>query len=228
MEFLDLISTIQTETEKYDNKITNSNIKQMIELDMFHDYGSISELLELLEVSAYKNRVSIKKSTIENTPFTPEQIRKYAANETEKSFTKVDFESVIDEYKPKSKTSVVDRIIGQSTYLGSPLETIPNVNTNMIGILIDIINTGYNLIFKFFSIKTGMVIEFKNKSKNIKVGDFEKGDIVYITNFNKSRRWKAIVDDNGKEGFIQIDDLEFICYGMFKVDKSKFNEYILK
>jgi len=179
------------------NEKTTANSKQikiLIELDFFEEFGESNKLLSIFEFyHKYKKRTTLKKEELTNSFITLDDVRECSGKETDKQFSQVDFTKLLSlvenkiPYKPKNN---IDKIKAQIQYLGY-VDFEPNPNYK--GLLATLeVDTKYSPKLKMYSLKTGKTLDFKINKRTFKKNPIEKGDVILVQGHKVEPRKKMI------------------------------------
>lgn len=194
---------------KEKTSITGTNIKHLIILNYFKDFGESQKLIkifDLVDIFFKKEKGEIKSKKQfkkESLPMNLSQdlFRKYAGKETEKQFTQVDTRSLCNYLESLIPNKAV------------PLQTRLNVEKEILGytkyknhkldkryVLINEVNTKYTPVVNTYSLNSGVSVKCKI-SKRI-WENLEVGNIIYINSMEKKFGFKKVgEDDKGKPKF---------------------------
>lgn len=208
-DFFTILEDISMFSRDEGSTITTAKLQGLISLGVFSEFGNPSELLFKLDLLSYKDRKQIGKDKIKDSPFTEDQIREYAGNETPKTFTQIDFERLIREVDRGYEYNTLDSIRSQIQYLGTALEYVPSIKNNLIGVITSIKRTRYNIFVDILSLRSGILMPFKNRMRDFDDREFSEGDIVRINNYERTHRIESYIrDDDGERDFRPTDELE--------------------
>ena len=91
--FIDLLYDLKDKTS-----INSKQLKILIELDFFSEFGDANYLIKLYELfDLLVGKVQIKKSKLEEMNISEDVVRKYSAKETDKMFSQVNTKLLMNE-----------------------------------------------------------------------------------------------------------------------------------
>ena len=185
---------------------TSANARQiriLIELDFFSEFGDANYLLKCKEVfDAYCDKKQIKKQKLAEDNISEELVRPYAEKETEKMFSNINMREFIVAYCKTlqvPKRTMRQRIESQIENLGY-VDIVGEGYTGM-AVVVDL-DTKYSPRVKLYSLKNGTTIDCKidkktfNKNK-LKVGDtirIIKSPLKHKNRKNENGDWEPIPD----------------------------------
>lgn len=177
---------------------TTANVTQiriLIELDFFEEFGETNKLLSIFELyNKYKKRSTLKKEELVNSYITLEDVRECSEKETAKQFSQVDYPKLlmrIEDKIPYESRNDADKIKAQIKYLRYvDFEPNPNYKSLLAALEVD---TKYSPKLKMYSLKTGKTIDFKINKRIFKKNPVEKGDIILVQG-HKVEPKKKMVD----------------------------------
>lgn len=174
--FLELVYDL-----KYKTSINSRQIKILIELDFFEEFGDANNLNAQFDMfDSFEGKVQFKKNKLEELGVPEELIRPYAEKETDKMFTKVntkEFMIAAVPYLKTTKRSLKDKISAQIKHLGY-LDIMDDKYVGMAAVLG--IDTKYSPKLKMYSLKNGTVIDCKIDKKTFNKCKLQNGDVVQI------------------------------------------------
>lgn len=166
---------------KYKTSINSRQIKILIDLDFFEEFGDANNLNAQFDMfDNFEGKVQFKKTKLEELGVPEELIRPYAEKETDKMFTKVDTKEFMIAAAPYLKTpkrNLADKISAQITHLGY-LDIMDDKYVGMAAVLG--IDTKYSPKLKMYSLKNGTVIDCKIDKKTFSKCKLQNGDVVQI------------------------------------------------
>lgn len=190
--FVDLLFDI----DKY-TSVNSRQLKILIELDFFSEFGDANYLLRQYELfESLNGKCQIKKAKAESLNLTEDQIRPYAGNETEKMFTKVDMHSLLTniaptlKYKPRPLKATVQSQIKHLGYV----DIAEDRYAGLAAVLE--IDTKYAPKLKMHSLKNGTTVECKINKKTFNKCKLVPGDLIRITGQTRKAKQKKNADGN--------------------------------
>jgi len=196
--FIDLLYDLDENTN-----LDSRQIRILIELDFFSEFGDTNYLLKCKEVfDNYYARKQFKKQALEEEGISAEFIKPFAEKETEKMFTGVNVRGFLKEYCKTLK--VPKRTIGQK--IAAQIENLGYVDItgeeySGLAVVVDL-ETKYSPKAKLYSLKNGTTIDCKidkrafNKDK-LKIGDIiriVKSPMKHKNRKNEQGEWEPIPD----------------------------------
>lgn len=186
------------------NGIADSRISDLIKINYFNDFGSISYLLQVQEIfnKFYKNKkwgVQLKKDSLFEKKIDFDFVRKYAGSETPKQFNKVDTKGLVKE------------LIQNIKDYGTRIHDLINYNLDILGytgiidkkytgycVCVDV-DTKYSPKLKLYALANGNTIPVKINKKIFEECPVRKGDIVHVNNQTQQYK-KQLVDGKWVQG----------------------------
>lgn len=179
--FFDLLFDIKDKTSA-----TKAQLKCLIELDYFSEFGDINLLLKQTEFfNRFVGKKQFKKDALVTFDLGAEDISPYAARETQTMFTDVNFREFANSVANKLKFSprkLSEDIKAQTEYLG--YLTIRDDRYSGMAVVLEI-DTKYSPRCKMYSLKNGTTIDCKISKPLFKKCVLEEGDIVTISSTTK-------------------------------------------
>jgi DNA polymerase III alpha subunit len=175
--FTELLFDIKNKTT-----INQKQLRILIELDFFAEFGDINLLLAQMEFfNKFSSRSQFKKNELATLGISLETIRPFATKETEKMFTGVNFPAFVrmaskEITAPSRKLS--ERIKSQIDYLGY-ITIVDNKYSRMAAVLS--VDTKYSPKLKMYSLKNGTTLDCKIDKKTFNKEKLSDGDIVRIS-----------------------------------------------
>jgi DNA polymerase-3 subunit alpha len=222
------------EHEKFDNFLlllmsvtdltscTSAHLNTLIKLNFFSDYGKSKKLLRILELFlkfSKKDKVGIcifkqqfKKDKLEED--TIKLIRKYSENESEKTLSKVDTYSMLQDIIskiPNEDIAFKDSLSNELEYLG--YIDYKNDKLEKRYALITELNTKYTPIVNTYCLNNGVSCKCKiGKKIWNNCGELKEKDVIYIHSMEKKFGWKKVGEKTDKKGNVKP---------VFEVDETK-------
>ena len=191
--------------------IAESRIIDLINMNYFCNFGSISYLTQTVEIfdMFYKNKRYIqqcKKETMFENHIDFEIVRSHCQNETVKMFTKVDSKAVIKDIVStinNTKDSFKEIIQKRLDVLGY----IDIIDKKYAGYCVALdLNVDYSPKVKLYALANGNTIPVKISKKIFTLNPIRRGDIVKVEHQYKKPKMKKIdgewVETDEKEWWI--------------------------
>ena len=179
--FFDLLFDIKDKTSA-----TKAQLKCLIELDYFSEFGDINLLLKQTEFfNKFVGKKQFKKDALATFNLGADDIKPYAARETQTMFTDVNFREFANSVANKlnfSPRKLSEDIKAQKEYLG--YLTIRDDRYSGMAVVLEI-DTKYSPRCKMYSLKNGTTIDCKISKPLFKKCVLEEGDIVTISSTTK-------------------------------------------
>lgn len=210
--FIDLLYDLKNKTS-----INSRQLKILIELDFFSEFGDINYLIRLYELfDLLAGKVQIKKSKLEEMNIPEDVIRKYAEKETDKMFSKVNTKLCMNEIAGKSqgykRRTLKEKIQSQITHLGY-VDIVDESYKGMGAVLS--VDTKYAPKLKIYSLKNGTVVDCKIDKRTYSKCKLKVGDLIRIQGQKKKPKLRWL--ENGQyEPIAGIDELWISSY--IKID----------
>lgn len=205
--FADLLYDLKTKTS-----VNSRQLKILIELDFFSEFGDANYLLAQNELfSKLEGKSQIKKAKLEELGLNEEQVRPFANSETDKMFSKVNMKelllSVLVKLQTKPRT-LKERIAAQITHLGY-VDIIDDSYRGLGAVLS--LDTKYAPRLKIYSLKNGTVVDCKIDKKTFGKNKLAPGDLVKIQGQRKKPKLKR-TEDGQYEPIPGVDELWITHY----------------
>lgn len=210
--FIDLLYDLKNKTS-----INSRQLKILIELDFFSEFGDINYLIRLYELfDLLAGKVQIKKSKLEEMNIPEDVIRKYAEKETDKMFSKVNTKLFMHEMAEKhqgyKRRTLKEKIQSQITHLGY-VDIVDESYKGMGAVLS--VDTKYAPKLKIYSLKNGTVVDCKIDKRTYSKCKIKEGDLIRIQGQKKKPKLKRL--ENGQyEPIAGVDELWISSY--IKID----------
>ena len=201
--FIDLLEDLREEG------IAESRILDLINMNYFSDFGSISYLTEVVEYFGifYKNKKYLqqsKKETMFEQHIDFDIIRKHCGNETVKMFTKMDSKAILldiisgIENKKDSLKEIIQKRLDVLGY-------IDIVDKKYSGYCVALdLNVDYSPRLKLYALANGNTIPVKVSKKIFAENPIRRGDIVKVEYQYKKPKMKKM---DGK--WVETDEMEW-------------------
>lgn len=181
---------------KYGTSINSRQIKILIDLDFFEEFGDANNLrTQFYLFENLEGKVQFKKEKLIEYNIPEELTRLYANKETEKMFTGVDAKGLMIaaiRYLKVPRRSLKDKISAQIIHLGY-LDIMDEKYAGM-GVALEV-DTKYSPKLKMYSLKNGTIIECKISKKIFNKCKLKNGDIVQIQSSKHKPKLRKI--ENG-------------------------------
>ena len=208
--FMELVYDLKEKT-----KINSRQIKILIELDFFSEFGDANLLLRQYELyDALGDKVQLRKDNLVKVGLTEEDVRPFAFTETEKMFKMNMREMLISiadglRYHPRT---LKERIAAQVENLGY-VDIAEKQYAGMAAVLA--VDTKYAPKLKLHSLKNGTIVECKVDKRTFSKNRLVEGDIVRIYSQTKKPKLKR-TDSGDYEPVPGVDELWLTKY--MKID----------
>lgn len=188
--FMDLLYDLKEKTS-----INARQLKILIELDFFSEFGDINYLLAQSELfDTLFDKSQIKKAKLSEFGLTEEQVRPFAESETEKTFSKVNMHELLLSVNKTMKYNPVtlkERVAFQVGHLG--YIDIVDDRYKGIGAVLSA-DTKYAPKLKIYSLKNGTVVDCKIDKRTFNKDKLEPGDLVRISGQTEKPKLKRMED----------------------------------
>ena len=166
----------------YEHTSTDARqLKILIELNFFDEFGDVNLLLAQKDFyDKFCDRSQFKKDELESLGISLDSIRPFAAKETPKMFTGVDFKSFVSIAATKIQApprKLSAQIKAQTEHLGY-ITIADEKYSRMAAVLA--VDTKYAPKLKLYSLKNGTTLDFKVDKRTFSKEKLEVGDIVRI------------------------------------------------
>ena len=205
--FIELIYDLKNKTS-----INSRQLKILIELDFFSEFGDTNYLLGLYDLfDALDGKVQFKKEKLSEMGIPEDMIRLFAEKETDKMFTKVNTKGFLEYAAKQAKynhRTLKEKIHAQINHLGY-VDIIDDCYTGMAAVLS--VDTKFAPKLKMYSLKNGTVIDCKIDKRSFAKNKLQSGDIVRIHGQRKKPKLKRL--ENGQyEPIPGVDELWITGY----------------
>ena len=177
--------------------INSKQLRILVELDFFSEFGDSNKLLSVIELfEALHGKKNISKEKIPKLGIDQDVIRRYAAKETEKMYTGVNVDGLVSEmedlikYRPRT---LADKIASQQEHLG--YIDIKDDKYSGFGVVMSV-DTKYSPKLKIYSLKNGTTVECKIQKQVFNKQKLKEGQIVRI--MEQKRKPKLRRTDDGR------------------------------
>lgn len=212
--FAELLKDLKSKTS-----IKKNQIRILIELDFFEEFGDANILLSQYDFySKYNTRSQYKKSEIQDMGIPFELIKKNAAKETDKMFTNVDFESLFNDAikiisQTTAKRKISERIQSQINYLG--YITIKDDRYSGMAAVLSV-DTKYSPKLSLYSLKNGTTLDCKIDKRTFNKEKLVNGDIVKINGTKQKPKVKKNIETGEWETIAGTKELWITAYQKLK------------
>jgi DNA polymerase-3 subunit alpha len=190
-DFIELLSVVKD----MGMPVNSKQIKILIELDFFQEFGEIKYLLKQYEYfDLLYGKKQMKKEKAESLGIPLEIVRKNAEKESEKTFTKVDMNGLLHDFvkvMPYERTTFADKVKYQLNNLG--YIDIVDPQYKMFVVVLDV-ETKYTPKIKIYALANGNTLYVKMAKKDFSRNPVQTGDIIKITDQKKKARVKMSPD----------------------------------
>lgn len=205
--FIELIYDLKNKTS-----INSRQLKILIELDFFSEFGDTNYLLGLYDLfDALDGKVQFKKEKLVEMGIPEDMIRLFAEKETDKMFTKVNTKGFLEYAAKQAKynhRTLKEKIHAQINHLGY-VDIIDDCYAGMAAVLS--VDTKFAPKLKMYSLKNGTVIDCKIDKRSFAKNKLQSGDIVRIHGQRKKPKLKRL--ENGQyEPIPGVDELWITGY----------------
>ena len=205
--FIEVIYDLKTKTS-----INSRQLKILIELDFFSEFGDANYLLRLYDLfDMLDGKVQIKKEKLNELDIPEETIRMFAEKETDKMFTKVDTKGLLEYVSKQIKYShrtLKDRIQAQINHLGY-IDIIDDSYAGMAVIIT--LDTKFAPRLKMYSLKNGTMVDCKIDKRTFAKNRLQVGDIIRVQGQNRKPKLRRL--ENGLyEPILGVNELWITNY----------------
>ena len=205
--FIELIYDLKNKTS-----INSRQLKILIELDFFSEFGDTNYLLGLYDLFVtLDGKVQFKKEKLAEMGIPEDMIRLFAEKETDKMFTKVNTKGFLEYAAKQAKynhRTLKEKIHAQINHLGY-VDIIDDCYAGMAAVLS--VDTKFAPKLKMYSLKNGTVIDCKIDKRSFAKNKLQSGDIVRIHGQRKKPKLKRL--ENGQyEPIPGVDELWITGY----------------
>lgn len=204
--FMELVYDLKGKT-----KINSRQMKILIELDFFSEFGDANLLLRQYELyDTLGDKVQLKKDNLAKVGLTEEDVRPFAFTETEKMFKMNMREMLISianglRYHPRT---LKEKIAAQVEHLGY-VDIAEKQYAGMAAVLA--VDTKYAPKLKLHSLKNGTIVECKVDKRTFSKNRLAEGDLVRI--YSQTKKPKLRRTDSGDyEPVPGVDELWLTKY----------------
>ena len=195
--FINLLYDLKTKTS-----INSRQLKILVELDFFEEFGDANYLLYLVSLyDEFGRKVQFRKNKLDDYKISYDLVRPFAKTETEKMFTRVSSEGLLSMLAKKQnnakKRTLKEKILAQTEHLGYITIADPKYSRMAAVLSVD---TKYSPRLKLYSLKNGNTLDCKIDKKTFNRDKLVVGDIVKIigtkekpkSKKNENGEWEAI------------------------------------
>lgn len=205
--FVELIYDLKTKTS-----INSRQLKILIELDFFSEFGDTNYLLKLYDLfDMLDGKVQIKKEKLNELDISEETIRMFAEKETDKMFTKVDTKGLLEYVSKQIKynhRTLKDKIQAQINHLGY-IDIIDDSYAGMAVIIT--LDTKFAPKLKMYSLKNGTIVDCKIDKRTFAKNRLQVGDIIKVQGQTKKPKLRRL--ENGQyEPILGVNELWITNY----------------
>jgi len=190
--FIELLLDIKNKTTT-----NQKQLKILIELDFFSEFGDINLLLAQVDCfNKFGGRSQFKKDELIKLDIPLDIIKRFATKETEKMLTGVNFPSFLKYTSKKIKApkrKLSEKIKSQIDYLG--YITIIDKKYSGMAVVLSV-DAKYSPKLKMYSLKNGTTLDCKINKKTFNKDKLSEGDIVRIV--STSSKPKVQKNENGE------------------------------
>lgn len=205
--FIELIYDLKNKTS-----INSRQLKILIELDFFSEFGDTNYLLGLYDLfDALDGKVQFKKEKLAEMGIPEDMIRLFAEKETDKMFTKVNTKGFLEYAAKQAKynhRTLKEKIHAQISHLGY-VDIIDDCYAGMAAVLS--VDTKFAPKLKMYSLKNGTVIDCKIDKRSFAKNKLQSGDIVRIHGQRKKPKLKRL-ESGQYEPIPGVDELWITGY----------------
>ena len=198
-DFIDLLMIVEEKSLPVNSK----QLKILIELNFFEEFGEIKSLLKQYEYfSVLYGKKQMKKEKADSLGIPLEIVRRNAEKESEKTFTKVNMIGVLRDFikvMPYERTTFVDKVHYQLGNLGYLDIVDPQYKGYVV--VLDV-ETRYTPKVKVYALANGNTLYVKIAKKDFNKNVLQSGDIVKIDSQKKKCRVKMSSDGR----FVPVED----------------------
>ena len=198
-DFVDFLCRI---TE--DKKINTRQLKILIQLQFFQEFGKNKKLLSIYNVfEKFYGRKMIPKNKEDFEEYY-ELIEKYSEKETEKQYIQIDTVSLLKAIVLK----IPDEDIPIREQMNFELEVLGRINlvyedANKNDCYVLDVDTKYSPKINLYSLKTGKEIMVKVSKNTFNKNIIKKGDLIHVNKFEK--KYKSVKTEEGWEKTSEIE-----------------------
>ena len=198
-DFVDFLCRI---TE--DKKINTRQLKILIQLQFFQEFGKNKKLLSIYNVfEKFYGRKMIPKNKEDFEEYY-ELIKKYSEKETEKQYIQIDTVSLLKAIVLK----IPDEDIPIREQMNFELEVLGRINlvyedANKNDCYVLDVDTKYSPKINLYSLKTGKEIMVKVSKSTFNKNIIKKGDLIHVNKFEK--KYKSVKTEEGWEKTSEIE-----------------------
>jgi len=206
--FMDLLYDL---TEK--TTLNSRQLKILIELDFFEEFGDANLLLKEYEVfDVFNGRLQVRKDMLEKMHIDEGLIRQCAGKESPKMFTRLDskkFLKMISGKLPYNKRTLKEKVSSQIDNLGY-IDIIGDEYSGLACVVS--LDTKYSPKLKMYSLKHGNTLDCKIDKKTFNKLKLDVGDIVMINGSRTKPKMKRTEDGD----FIPVEGMNELWITNYK------------
>lgn len=204
--FIELLADI-----KHKTSVNNRQLKILIGLSFFNEFGCNKYLLSLAELyEKFGACKIIKKNKLEDLGLNEYIVRKYSGKETEKQFSQIDNIGLLNELSEDIENkplSIKEQIKFELDYLEYIVYTNPKAPKNMFYVMeAKFYKDKTKPYLMLYDLKTGDTLKTKITSgKSFVERPFQTGNVIHVKDFRDKNKMKMI---NGQ--WTKTDEMEKI------------------
>ena len=197
--FINLLFDLEEKTN-----INSRQLKILIELDFFEEFGDANLLLKEYEIfDVFNGRSQVRKDTLGGMNISEDLVRQCSGKESPKMFTKIDSRKLLNMLSHNinyRKRTLKEKISAQINHLG--YIDIVGEEYSGLGCVVSL-DTKYSPKLKMYSLKYGNTLDCKIDKKTFNKEKLCIGDIVMINSSRTKPKMKLDVSGN----FVAVDGM---------------------
>ena len=175
--------------------INSRQLKILIELDFFSEFGDINYLCSIYKLfTSLNGKKNIRKDNVQKLGLSDEVLAKYSTSIADKTYIGVDTSSIIKQQEslfPRNTTKLKDKIRLQIEHLGN----VNIVDEKFKGIVVvQNLDVKYSPKLQVYALANGNVLDVKIDKKTFKKHPLNNGDIIKIVKQKSKPKMTRNVD----------------------------------
>lgn len=175
--------------------INSRQLKILIELDFFSEFGDINYLCSIYKLfTSLNGKKNIRKDNVQKLGLSDEVLAKYSTSIADKTYIGVDTSSIIKQQEslfPRNTTKLKDKIRLQIEHLGD----VNIVDEKFKGIVVvQNLDVKYSPKLQVYALANGNVLDVKIDKKTFKKYPLNNGDIIKIVKQKSKPKMTRNVD----------------------------------
>lgn len=215
-DFIDLYDDIILKTN-----LNKRDLKILILLDYFKDFGENGTLLDLLNyIDKLYGRKQIRIDKSMDIWHDRHLFMKYSKRTKSlyKDFDSIGFLKELSKMLYRRQINSYDRLLSEQEYCGEPISTFPDISEKVV--FVSNVDNKYNVYLELYMLKNGRTFSIKLPKKIFEENPINIGDIIIINTIRTRKKYKKI--DNA---WVETDIFEYILVSYSLLTDIELLEY---